>query len=380
MELAGKREVLAEAFSTAQVIATTRSTRPVLQNLLISASKEGVVITATDMEIGLKWKIPVEDCTVKEEGTALVSAARIAQIARVVEAEEISISKREVSPDLSVETERREAPNCTVRAGRSVFDVVTERVEDFPEVPDPPAKAALEIESDKFVLMTRKTVFAAAREATRYSLNGVYMEVKEGYLEMVATDGRRLAMVKERVPKDAKLAASIVPQKALSFVERLAQGGDGAFSISVAERQIFFTGAKGTVVSRLVEGHFPPYSEVIPRESNRKATISREGFISALRQALLMTSEDSKSALLSFAGEDLTLTSRAPDEGSSEIKVGIKYEGDPIEIRFNPQFIIDALAVTDSEEVTLEMKEPSTPAVLKDRTGFLYVVMPIYIV
>jgi len=366
MELAGKREVLAEAFSTAQVIATTRSTRPVLQNLLISASKEGVVITATDMEIGLKWKIPVEDCTVKREGTVLVSAARIAQIARVVEAEEISISKGESS--------------CTVRAGRSVFDVVMEGVEDFPEVPDPPAKAALEIESDKFVLMTRKTVFAAAREATRYSLNGVYMEVKEGYLEMVATDGRRLAMVKERVPKDAKLAASIVPQKALSFVERLAQGGDGAFSISVAERQIFFTGAKGTVVSRLVEGHFPPYSEVIPRESNRKATISREGFISALRQALLMTSEDSKSALLSFAGEDLTLTSRAPDEGSSEIKVGIKYEGDPIEIRFNPQFIIDALAVTDSEEVTLEMKEPSTPAVLKDRTGFLYVVMPIYIV
>jgi DNA polymerase-3 subunit beta len=366
MELTGKREVLAEAFSTAQAIATARSTRPVLQNLLIDATKNGTVITATDMEIGLKWRVSIEDCEVKKEGKALVSAARIAQIARIVETNEIGIFSKESS--------------CVIKAGRSVFDVVTENIEDFPEVGDAPSKAALEVEAETFVGMTRRTVFAAAREATRYSLNGVHVEAKDGHMEMVATDGRRLAMVREKVGKDVKLAAAIVPQKALAFVERLKGAGEEKISLAVADRQIFFTGSKGTLVSRLVEGHFPPYNEVIPRDTNRKAAIGREVFMRALKQSLLMTSEESKSALLSFTAGELTITSRAPDEGSSEIKIDVKYEGQPIEIRFNPQFVADALGVSDAEEITVEMKEPSTPAVIKDGTGFLYVVMPIYIV
>lgn len=366
MEFAGKREVLAEAFSTAQAIATTRSTRPVLQNLLLSATKQGVEISATDMEIGLKLRLPVEDCEVKKEGQALISASRVAQIARIVESEMITITRRESS--------------CVVKAGRSVFDVVMENVEDFPQIADAPATSAIEIEAGKFASMTKKTVFAAAREATRYSLNGVHIETKDGNLEMVATDGRRLALVKEKVGKDVKLPAAIVPQKAIAFVDRLRNDGEAKFGIAIADRQIFFSGPRGTLVSRLVEGHFPPYSEVIPRDTNRKAVIGREAFLSVMRQSLLMTSEESKSALLSFTAGELLVTSRAPDEGSSEVRADVKYDGQPIEIRFNPQFIVDALTVSDSEEVSVEMKEPSTPAVIKDGTGFVYVVMPIYIV
>ncbi len=366
MEIRGKREALAESFGMAQAIATTRSTRPVLQNLLITATKDGVVVSATDMEIGLKWHISSEDCEVLKEGSVLLPAARMAQIARSLESEEISISEGETL--------------CVVKGGRSKFDVVTENVEDFPAIPDPPAAAALEIDAAKFAEMTHKTIFASAKESTRYALNGVHLEVKDGVLEMVATDGRRMALIKEKVGKQAKMPAAIVPQKALGQVEKLKTAAEEKLSISISERQIFFKAAKGLVVSRLIEGHFPPYGDVIPKDNNKKAVLSRAGLLSAMRQAALMTSEESKSVLMSFDDGELTITGRAPDEGTSEVKADVKYEGDKIDIRFNPQFIIDCLTVTDSEDMTIEMKEPSTPALIKDQTGFLYVAMPIHIV
>jgi DNA polymerase III subunit beta len=160
MEIKGKREALAEGFAMAQAIATTRSTRPVLQNLLLTATSEGVTVSATDMEIGLRWKIAAEDCEVKKEGTALLSAARIAQIARSVESEEISIKLQE--------------KGCLIKAGKSTFNVMVENVEDFPAIPELPAKPALEIEADKYLTMIKKTLFAAAKESTRYALNGVH--------------------------------------------------------------------------------------------------------------------------------------------------------------------------------------------------------------
>jgi len=367
MEIKGKREVLAEAFGMAQAIATTRSTRPVLQNLLISASKGGAVISATDMEIGLKWKISSDDCQVIADGAVLLPAATVAQITKSVEAPEVTL--------------RTEEKGCIVRAGRSTFSVMTENVEDFPEIPDAPAQAAVEVDSAKFADMTKKTILAAAKESTRYALNGVHVEIKDGSLEMVATDGRRMALVKERIAKGTTMPPAIVPQKALAQVERLKTGAkDEKLAIAIGERQVFFSSEKGMVVSRLVEGHFPPYSDVIPRDNDKKAVINRGELLSAMRQAALMTSEESKSVVMSFNNGELTVTGRAPDEGWGEVKMDVKYEGAAMEIRFNPHFIIDALSVSDSDDVTLEMKEPSTPAVLKDGTGFLYVVMPIHIV
>jgi DNA polymerase-3 subunit beta len=197
---------------------------------------------------------------------------------------------------------------------------------------------------------------------------------------MVATDGRRMALVKERVDKKVKMPAAIIPQKALAQVEKLGAGGEDKVKVYVRERQVFFAAERGTIVSRLVEGHFPPYRDVIPKDSDKKAKIPREALLSAMRQAAIMTSEESKSVLMAFAAGDLTVTGRAPDEGRGEVKVDVSYEGSPVEIRFNPQFVIEALSASDSEEVTIEMKEASSPAALKDGTGFVYVVMPIHIV
>ncbi len=366
MEIALKREALAEAFQMAHAIATTRTTRPVLQNALLSVADGGMTVSATDMEIGLRWNISAEDCRVVREGSVLLPAGRMAQISRSIEADEITL--------------RVADKTCVVSGGRSVFEVLMENVEDFPQVPEMPDEAPLVLDGQKFAEMTRKTIFAVARESTRYALNGVHMEIVDGVMEMVATDGRRMALMKEKVDKQTSMPAAIVPQKALSQVEKLQSDKDETVNILTRERQVFFSTSRGTVVSRLVEGHFPPYREVVPKETDKKATISRTGLLSAMRQAAIMTSEDSRSVLLAFAGAQLTVTGRAPDEGRGEIGLDIEYEGEDLEIRFNPQFIIDALSASEAEKVTLDMKEGSSPAALKDGTGFLYVVMPINIV
>lgn len=366
MEITVKKDALAEGFAMAQGVATTRGTRPVLQNALLRASKDGVTLSATDMEIGLVWKISPEDCQVVEEGAVLLPAARMAQIARSIEADDITIKEQE--------------KECVVSGGRSVFGVLTESVADFPAIPELSDDAGLEIDAAKFAVMTRKTIFAAAKESTRYALNGVHLEVADGKIEMVATDGRRMALVREKVAKDVKMPAAIIPQKALAQVEKIKVSDHDKLRICVHERQVFFSTERAMVVSRLVEGHFPPYQEVVPKENDKRVKASRLGLLSALRQTAIMTSEDSRSVLLAFAPGELTVTGQAPDEGRGEVKMAVEYEGEALEIRFNPHFVIEALSASESDEVTLEMKEPSSPVALKDGTGFLYVVMPIHIV
>ncbi|MCD6405816.1 MAG: DNA polymerase III subunit beta [Planctomycetes bacterium] len=365
MEISVRKEALSEAFGIAQAIATTRTTRPVLQNAFIQTTAGMVTISATDMEIGIIWKIPAEDCKVAQDGAVLLSASRMAQITRNIEADEITLKTEENS--------------CVVKGGRSVFNVMTENVEDFPSLPGPSEEAALEIEAEKFARMTKETIFAAARESTRYALNGVHIQVAGGLIEMVATDGRRMALVTEKVDKNASMPAAIVPQKALAQVERLKAAEDENLKIFIQERQVFFSTAAGTVTSILVEGHFPPYKEVVPKENDKKAKISRAALLSAMRQTAIMTSEDSKSVLLSFAPGELTVTGRAPEEGSGEVKVDIEFDGEPVEVRFNPHFVIEALSAIESDDVTVEMKSPSDPAMITDGSGFVYVVMPINI-
>jgi DNA polymerase-3 subunit beta len=366
MEITVKSHALSEAFSITQGIASNRTTRPILQNALVKASADGVSLSATDMEIGVIWQIDGEDCRVVEEGELLLPAGRMAQISRSIEADEITI--------------KSEGKECTVCGGRSVFNVLTEAVDDFPTIPQADGEKAFEIKASVFAEMTRKTIFASARESTRYALNGVHFEVSGGAMEMVATDGRRMALVREKLDKEAEMPAAIIPHKALAHVEKLKGDDEEDIRIVIRERQAFFTTKKGTVVSRLVEGHFPPYQDVVPKGNDKKATISRAGLLSAMRQAAIMTSEDSKSVVMAFAGGELTITGRAPDEGKSEVKLDIEYEGEPLEIRFNPQFLIDALGALGADTIVLEMKEPSSPAAMKDGGGFLYVVMPIHIV
>ncbi|MFW6032691.1 MAG: DNA polymerase III subunit beta, partial [Phycisphaeraceae bacterium] len=221
---------------------------------------------------------------------------------------------------------------------------------------------------------------ATARENSRYAINGVLVEREGNKLAMVATDGHRLAVARGSCQSagDGETRSSIVPSKALNLLMRLFDDAEETVRVQHRENQILFATDRAVLVSNLVEGSFPPYKDVIPKEGDKRATLPTDVLVSAVRRAALLTNEESKGVRMSFSPDGLRLSSRAPEMGEAEINVAVpEYEGDPIEIGFNPTYVLDALKVIDAGEVQMELKAANKPGVLRTGPSFLYVVMPV---
>jgi DNA polymerase-3 subunit beta len=172
--------------------------------------------------------------------------------------------------------------------------------------------------------------------------------------------------------------SAIVPSKLMSLIVRIAGGSEQTLSVRIAENnQILIRTAQAVLMSNLVQGNFPKYSEVIPREATRKATVDSGRFLHRIRQAALLTNEESKGVRLSFTGDTLTMTSRAPETGEAEVKTAIAYEGEPMDIGFNPAYLTDALKVVDGGDVVIEMNASNKPGLIRSGSDFLYVLMPV---
>ena len=385
MKLTCERAALQEAVSLAGVLASARSAKPILQNIKLEAKGGYLDVLATDLEVGIRYR--VENLEIEEEGETAVNAARLLAIVRESQDDKLLI---EVTDKTFV-----------IKGSDSEFDLPTDEAGDFPVIPDFEEKGQVKIGRGELADMVNKTSFAAASESTRYALNGVHVVFGTHKMEMVATDGRRLAYSKcKAAGAESEMGAVIIPTKALLQFLRLPSGkdageevaegeegkkptkkskksgGEGAL-ISVKDNQVRLQCGAGLVVSQLVEGQFPPYQEVIPKDSNKKATLQREAFLSAVRRAALLTTEEARSVKLSFAGSKVTLKSQAPEAGTATVELGVKYEGEGIEIAFNPTFLTEALRMMADDEVTMEMSEPSRPAVIRGEGDYLYVVMPI---
>jgi len=237
--------------------------------------------------------------------------------------------------------------------------------------------------------VTDQIIFATARENSRYAINGVLLKRDGKRLEMVATDGRRLALARSSLSgqeKDAKPVSCIIPTKALGMLQKLIHDAEEPVQMAITDNQVLFSfGAPGqpgraTLVSNLVEGAFPPYEDVIPKDQDKKVTFDRDVVSSAVRRAALLTNEESRGVRLAFKAKskNLELSSRAPEMGEANVKVDLAgYDGDDIEIGFNPQFITDALKVMTEPEVIMELKAPGKPGLIKSGNDFVYVVMPV---
>ena len=385
MKLTCGRAALYEAVSLASAVASARAAKPILQNVKLEARKGWLDVLATDLEVGIRYR--VESVEVIEEGDSAVNAARLLGIVRESQDEKLDIQI----------TDR----TCVIKGADSEFDLPTEDPADFPDVPVFETAGQVSIARTVFADMVNKTAFAAASESTRYALNGINAVFGNNKLEMVATDGRRLAYVKSKVAgATSDMGAVIIPTKALLQLQRVPtlkeeaqekpEGEAGKeragkskkapvemVVISICENQVRLQCGAALVVSQLVEGQFPPYQEVVPKDSNKKATLGREGFLSAVRRAALLTTEEARSVKLAFSGQSLTLTSQAPEAGQATVEIGLTYEGEPIEIAFNPVFLRDVLRALSDDEVTIEMSEPGRPAVIRGTGDYLYVVMPI---
>ncbi|MDZ4754523.1 MAG: DNA polymerase III subunit beta [Phycisphaerae bacterium] len=368
MKLVCDRSALLDALALAGGVVVSRTPSPALLCFKFVAADGILTISATDTEVGLS--VPVASVSVTDEGEALIPADKLNQIVRASEDSTLSI---QVSNKIAV-----------IKGHDSTFKVFGSDPKDFPGVqPFPASRIDFETTAGTLARLIHRTLFATAVDNSRYAINGVLMERKGKRLRMVATDGRRLAMAKgecsRAVEKDCQC---IVPTKALNVLGKLLSDPDEAVAVAIDESMIIFRvgdGADAAVLSsRLVEGSFPPFEDVIPKEQDKRVTFDAGELTSAVRRAALLTNEESKGVRLAFDGKQLLLSSRAPELGEAEITVALeKYEGEAIEIGFNPQFITDVLKVIDSEQVIIELKAPNKPGVIKVGNDFTYVVMPV---
>jgi DNA polymerase-3 subunit beta len=353
MKVIAQTAALQEALALASSIVAARTPKPVLQCVKLVASGKTLTLLATDLEAGCRYVI--SQVEVKEQGEALVPVQKLADIVRESAGEE--------ALTLAVEKDA-----CSITGAGTRFKLLGYDPAEYPAVADFDDAGDFQVSAEALSGLVEKTLFAAARAHSHYAISGVLWEASGKKLQLVATDGHRLALAKTSLPKAAaREVSAIVP----------AIGSEETLAVKVTETQILVRTARAVLLSTLVQGNFPKYADVIPKEATCKATVNTEAFMHRIRQAALLTSEDSKSVRIGFSADQATLTSRAPETGEAEVRLPVKFEGDPLEIAFNPTFLTDALKVIQAEGASLEFSAGNKPAVIKAGPDFVYVVMPV---
>lgn len=355
---------LLDAVGHAASVASTKSPNPVLECVALRAERsKGLIIEATDLDVSLRLNL--EDAQVAEPGTLVVPAGRLLSILREVETEETTLAETDGT--------------LTLHSGRSQFRVRGEDARSFADLPQFPAGGGAKLPATELKAMIRRTVFATAKEAGRFALHGVLLRASGNVLELVATDGRRLARaVHSLTPPVTKEIRVIVGPKGLSLLERVVPDDGADLVVAVQERQVMFRSGSALIISRLIDGTFPAYEDVIPKSSTRAFKVPVASFATALRRAALLTTRDAISIQVDVSKDLLTLRSRAAEVGEAKVELPVTYDGPAERMGFNPAFLLDALKVMEPEaEVRFEFTTGKSPGKLTDGDDYVYVVMPI---
>lgn len=365
MNLTITKEQIINGLQAVQNVVNARTTLPILSNVLLRAEGDKLEFTATDLDVTIVCSV---EAKVKKPGATTVPVKRLFGIVRELANTEI---------DLEVDDKH----NCTIRSGSSFYRINGLGAEEFPPLPRFKEDKKVVLQQDTVRSMLKKTSFAVSSDESRYVLNGIFLSLKDHKVTMVATDGRRLALVDEDADISEKSQGEfIVPSKTVNELNRLLQD-KGDLEILFTENQASFSlkGEKSSpvlIITKLVEGNYPNYRQVIPTETKERVPLMREEFLHALRRAEIMTSEKSNSVKLSFGKNKLEITANSPDVGEAKETIAINYKGPEIAIAFNPKYMIDPLNALANDEVFIELIDELSPGVLKINGPFLYVVMP----
>jgi DNA polymerase-3 subunit beta len=367
MKLICQRESLLPAFQTASAVVPTRSTKPILQNVKLEAGSDAVTLIATDLEIGIRAEVPGVE--VEAAGSVILPTTRFGSILRE-------------STDTALRLES-DAQGTIVRGERSEFRLLGENPDEFPTVATFNESAYHELPARLLRELIRRTAFATDVESTRYALGGVLIELTEDKITAVGTDGRRLATM--TAPATAvgghhtAETATIVPTKAMHLIERALVDADAQIRLAVTSNSVLVRGERTTIYSRLVEGRFPKWRDVFPRRENAvKIDLPVGPLYSAVRQAAILTSEESRGVDFSFARGKLVLSGRAAELGQSHVELPISYDGPEVVISLDPRYVNDFLKVLDPEKTfTIELADAESAAVCTTDDGYAYVIMPL---
>ncbi len=365
MNLSISKEQIINGLQAVQNIVSTRTTLPILSNVLMRAGENRLDFTATDLDVTISSGV---EAKVKKQGASTVPVKKLFGIVRELNNAEI-------------EMEVDEKNNCTIQSGASFFKINGLSADEFPPLPKFKEDKKVVLPQETVRGMMKRTSFAISTDESRYVLNGIFLSMKDHKMTMVATDGRRLALVDEEVDvTEANQGEFIVPAKAVNELNRLLQD-KGEVELHYADNQASFTlkdekGSSILIVTKLIEGNYPNYRQVIPAETKERVSLMREELLHALRRAEIMTSEKSNSVKLNFGKNKLEITANSPEVGEAKETLAINYKGKEMAIAFNPKYMIDPLTALGNDEVFIELIDELSPGVIKINGPFLYVVMP----
>jgi DNA polymerase III subunit beta len=360
MKFSISKEVLLEGLQKVQHVVSTRTTLPILSNVLLVAKNGRLTFTTTDLDVGITGSV---EANVQKEGATTLPAKRLVNIVRELPASEVQIT---------VDSKNV----ASIESGPSFFKIIGLGQDDFPPLPD--FEGAKEFRMPQALLRDglKKTSYAISTDETRYVLNGIYTSFREGKLTLVATDGRRLAMVENDLDFPASHETDvIVPTKAVQELMRLL-GDTGEVLIRLSDSQISFAIGDHLLISKLIEGNYPNYRQVIPGDSTERVELTRELMLDTVRRVSLLSSDKSNSVKLVFGENSVEVSANSPDVGEAREMIEVQYTGKPMQIAFNPEFLMAPLRNLERETVYLDLIDEMSPGVVRIDGSFLYVIMP----
>ncbi|MCK4463698.1 MAG: DNA polymerase III subunit beta [Candidatus Omnitrophica bacterium] len=361
MQFETEKDAFLKVLQTVQNAISTKSTLPILSNLLMETMKNDIKITATDLDIGISSSLSVNP---KMQGAVTIPAKKLLDIIKEL-------------PNNSVVSILLKKNNTVfIDCGKTHFKIVGLPKDEFPQPPEFKDTESIILPQKILKEMISLTVFAVSRDETRYVLNGVLFIIKDKKIKFVATDGRRLAVIERELPEKTVLEKEvIIPTKTAQELSKILDDENNV-RILFSENQIFFDMGKTKIISRLVEGEFPNYKQVIPEEIREKIKVNRAKLLSAARRASLFTNQDSLAVKLDISKNKMIISKNAPYIGELKEELDINYKGKNIAIGFNPTYIIELLKNLNQEDIDFEIGNVDKPGVIRIGGEYIYVVLP----
>lgn len=370
MKVTIERSTLVKALGHVQSVVERRNTIPILSNVLIQADGGALTLTATDLDIEISESAPAD---VARKGSTTVSALTLYEIVRRLP------EGAQVRLDL-VQDEGR----LQVSAGRSQFALAVLPEEDFPTLTTNDLGVRFTVSTQDLARLFDKARFAMSQEETRYYLNGVYLHaVNDGshkLLRAAATDGHRLARLEAPLPSGAdKMPGVIVPRKAVAEIGRLLADAEETVDIAVSETKIRFGFGAGHLTSKLIDGSFPDYERVIPKNNSNVLHVETKDFSQAVDRVATISADRTRSIKMAIENDRLRLTVNNPEAGSALEELSVDYSGDPLEIGFNARYLLDIAGQIEGSTMSFRLADPASPSIVADEDDprALYVLMPL---
>jgi len=360
MKLTINREKLLDALQKTTSIIGTRSTLPILSNVLLEAENQKLTVTTTDLEIRITTEV---EAKVEEGGKTTLPAKKLLSIIRELPGEEVAMAADQ-------------GHHTQINSGSSSFKLLGLVADDFPLPVDFNPIRRLNFSQEEMARMLGRISYAASSDDSRKVLNGILLSVKENAFTAVATDGKRLALVEKVLENfNGDEGDSIIPSKSANELQRLLEK-EGDVALELGENQAAFRAGKSLLTTKLVEGSYPNYRQVIPTSFSKKIELPTEAFSAALRRVALMVSDSSSYIKLTFNDNCLQLSANSTEFGESNESLGIDFSGQEVAISFNPAYMAAPFRAIDADKVNLQVNDSYSPVALSVGEGFLYVIMP----